>query len=99
MTCTVIQLRPHRIAARCHPRCGAVYTAEQWSRLRFVGEQPDGAGGVLELRACARCDSTRATPLARPVAGSARRRRRALWVAAAVTAAISGFALWGAIAC
>jgi len=79
---------PRATAARCG--CGATYTIDQWSRLRYVGEMGDGDGGVLELRDC-RCGST----LARPVPGSRRRRRRVVWVAAAALAAIAGAVLWG----
>ena len=38
--------------------CGASYSAPAWFRLPLVGTQPDGDGGVLELRNCL-CGSTR----------------------------------------
>ena len=43
------------LVARCS--CGCAYTADQWNALPLVGDQPDGEGGVLELRNCT-CTST-----------------------------------------
>lgn len=37
--------------------CGRVYARSEWGRLRLVGHQDDGEGGLLELRDCT-CKST-----------------------------------------
>ncbi len=42
-----------------HPR---LHEDGRWFGLSLVGFQDDGAGGVLELRDCPRCHSTRARP-------------------------------------
>ncbi len=42
--------------------CGAEYTRDEWSELRFVGYLDDG-DGRLELRDCASCGSTIAVEL------------------------------------
>lgn len=39
--------------------CGVTFTASSWTALPFVGHQADGAGGVIELRNCTACGSTR----------------------------------------
>ncbi len=40
---------------RC--KCGRTYDRTEWQRLRLVGTQDDGDGGLLELRNC-ECRST-----------------------------------------
>ena len=40
--------------------CDAVYTAEDWLQLRYVGRMSDGEDGELELRDCSACGSTMA---------------------------------------
>jgi hypothetical protein len=37
--------------------CGAVYTADEWTSLEYVGPMDDGDDGELELRQCD-CNST-----------------------------------------
>jgi hypothetical protein len=45
-----------RFPKQC-PNCQTVYTKETWAKLKYVGEQEDGEGEVLELRNCP-CTST-----------------------------------------
>lgn len=43
----------------CRCACGRDHTEETWLKLPLCGTQPDGEGGMLELRNC-QCGSTRA---------------------------------------
>ena len=40
--------------------CGTHYNRMGWEALKLIGTQDDGDGGLLELRNCAKCGSTRA---------------------------------------
>jgi hypothetical protein len=47
--------------------CGSAYDAREWAELDIVGEQDDGYGGVLELRNCVDCGSTKSIQKRREV--------------------------------
>lgn len=46
--------------------CRSDFTVAEWQRLPHVGEQDDGAGGIIELRNCP-CGSTIAVELPLPI--------------------------------